>query len=204
MDRERLRQIARRLFDETERLFPGQLLWIAEAAAAEPETDRGRGGHVELGIARDGRADTGMAQAGGPLEPLVTIHLVARARNADHLPWRDEWEVTVISRPEEMVRFRPGGGGLPAGEWALWSMPLADGGIAVETRIEEPGSGSEPATNVPLVDITTVQQPGAPLLVATTRRGAQTIEVFQWVDVVAEKREGESPQSDGEASKEGA
>jgi len=105
------------VFAEVDRLFDGQLAWVAETAE-----------QVLLGLTEDHGAATG--------RPRVVVRLAIMRRAAAAKDWVPVWWVDVLCRPEEVVRVSHDG---QLGDLYLWAYLLADGMVAVDTELSVEG-----------------------------------------------------------------
>jgi hypothetical protein len=94
-------------------LFSGQLLWLVES-----DKD------IRLGLPDDGAPSS---QPGG----LVVVRTVVLTRRGSDTAWRRVWEVTAAARAEQPVDTT-----LENARFTLWTYPLPDGGVVVDSALE--------------------------------------------------------------------
>lgn len=145
----------RRLFDEVNRLFAGNLKWIAQSDGA-----------VELGISPD---QDEFARDGEPF--AVHIAVVSRAGNEG--PWKKVWESDILTRSEQAIDIAPNQ--KRDDRIGLWIYPVADGRFAVDSRL---------SLNAPVriySDSSDVVEDGKPVPIAVMTVGDRQYRVYQTV-----------------------
>ncbi len=148
------------VFAEAERLFGGQLAWVADT----PD-------HLHLGLIDDGVASQ-QRQA-------VAVRVMVMRRTAAHSAWAAAWWVEVMCRPQEVVRIRRSA---QLGDLYLWACLAPDGMVAVDTYlvVDSP---------VPIrASQSDLYRPGVPKVLAETRDSDGGYRVVQTVAVVDPNR----------------
>ena len=113
LDPEQIR--ARRIvFGEMDRLFAGQLRWVATS-----------GDNVQMGLGTGQSIDTA---------PLTLVRLVVLRKAAGEQTWRQVWDTDIVARNEEYVEVAPNAG--LANHLTVWVYPNADGTLVVESSIQ--------------------------------------------------------------------
>ncbi len=150
------------VFAEAERLFGGQLAWVADT----PD-------HLHLGLIGDGVASQ-QRQA-------VAVRVMVMRRTAAHSAWAAAWWVEVMCRPQEVVRIRRSA---QLGDLYLWACLAPDGMVAVDTYlvVDSP---------VPIrASRSDLYRPGVPKVLAEMRDCDGGYRVVQTVAVVDPNRDG--------------
>jgi hypothetical protein len=112
LDPDQLR--ARRVvFGEMDRLFAGQLRWVATS-----------GDNVQMGL--------GVGQAVDAAPPTL-VRLVVLRKVAGEQTWQQVWDTDIVVRSQEYVEVAPNAGS--ANRLAVWVYPNADGTLVVESSI---------------------------------------------------------------------
>lgn len=182
---------ADRLFSEMQRLFPGQLNWIAESGSA-----------VEVGLADLESGSPAMETSRWSAEgkdAVVAVRWLVRIRAPGESDWKRVWRLRVLARPEEMVTFdvdarHEASSGVS--RISAWAMPLEDGKVAVDALIEsQDWLGERLASNL-------IQSPGEAACLAKGVSPAGEYEVYQLVEMFRVPRGEKS--SSGVSTKEEA
>ena len=153
-----------RLFKEVDRLFAGNLRWIAQSD-----------GNVELGI----DPDSGKSESG---EQTFAVHIAVVARNDDESTWKKVWESDILTWGEQSIDVAPDEN--RDNRVALWIYPVADGRFAVDSRV---------TLNAPVriySDSSDVVEDGKPTAVTVMTIGPREYRVYQTVTRLKAKKDG--------------
>jgi hypothetical protein len=146
-------EMGERLFKEMDRLFNGNLRWVAES-----------NGDIGMGVETlPGQHDA--------VPALVRVTVLARQK--DTTTWSTAWQSDVVLRGEDLVEVAPNA--KTANKLSLWVFPLADGKIAVDTSLSLELSGRL-ATQV-----SSVIAPGETTQLAAVYKNDTEYRVFQTV-----------------------
>jgi hypothetical protein len=104
----------RAVFGEMDRLFAGQLRWVATS-----------GDNVQMGL--------GSGQAFDAAPPML-VRLVVLRKAAGEQTWRQVWDTDILARSQEYVEVAPDADS--ANRLAVWVYPNADGTLVVESSIQ--------------------------------------------------------------------
>jgi hypothetical protein len=147
-----------RLLAEAQRLFGGQLAWLAEADS-----------QVQMGLTDDGPVSG----------PAVAVRLVLLRRHDPTQPWTCAWSTDVIARAQEVVQWANPPDG--PSRLSLWAYVLPDGLIAIDTAFELPGRAAVWSAASGL------QAEGVPTLAHAVHDQGIEYQMLQTVAVVNEK-----------------
>jgi len=154
------------LFDEANRLFDGELRWIAQTGSdVKMEINPPR-----IGVSRD------------PEAFAVAIAVVARP--VGQTQWRPVWETRVVTRPQDWIETA-----LDAkseNRLRLWLLPLPDGRIALESGL---------TLNVPFqfrTQTSEILEDGQPCRVISITQGGTEYRIIQTVTRLGSPRKGGS------------
>jgi len=144
-----------RLFNEVNRMFAGNLKWIAQSDGA-----------VELGISPDKDDST---RDGEPF----AVHIAVVSRAEGEGPWKKVWESDILTRSEQAIdialnRKRDDRIG-------LWIYPVQDGRLAVDSRV---------SLNAPVKicsESSDIVDDGKPTVIAVVTIGSREYRVYQTV-----------------------
>jgi len=150
-----------RLFQETELLFPTSLQWVTN-------TDR----EFQVGLASPGQVADVSARP-------VLVRVVIVARRTGGSAWRKVWGVDVVVRAEELIEVTPDSAS--GNRIALWAYPLADGMIAVDSKLTFRTPVSATCTT------SDVLTPGRPSQVLSLKANGAEYRVFQMVVLLPHK-----------------
>ena len=154
----------RRLFHEVDRLFAGNLRWIAQSDGA-----------VELGINPDQRD----ARRGSE---SFAVHIAVVTRTGNEGAWKRVWESDILTWGEQAIDIAPDQ--KLDNRVALWIYPVAEGRFAVDSRV---------TLNAPVrlySDTTDVVEDGKPTPIAVMTVGAREYRVYQTVTRLKAKGDG--------------
>ncbi len=147
-----------RLFDEMNRLFDGNLRWVAES-----------NGDIGMGVET-------MATQRDAVPALVRVTVLAR--RGDATTWSTAWQSDVVLRGQDLIEVAPNAE--TPNKLALWVFPLEDGKIAIDTSISLALSGHL-ATQV-----SAVIAPGETTELAVVNDGGAEYRVYQTVVLLRE------------------
>jgi hypothetical protein len=150
---ERRIEMGERLFEEMNRLFNGNLRWVAES-----------NGDIGMGVET-------VESPCDAVPALVRVTVLARRGNS--AVWSTAWQSDVVLRGQDLVEVAPNAD--TANKLALWVFPLEDGNIAVDTSLSL-NLSARLATQV-----STVIAPGETTELATVHGGGTEFRVFQTV-----------------------
>jgi hypothetical protein len=112
-------EMGERLFKEMDRLFNGNLRWVAES-----------NGDMGMGVETiPGQHDA--------VPALVRVTVLSRQK--DTTTWSTAWQSDVVLRGQDLVEVAPNA--KTANKLSLWVFPLEDGKIAVDTSLSLELSG---------------------------------------------------------------
>jgi hypothetical protein len=151
------------LLAESQRLFAGQVGWIAEA-----------GDQVRIDIAPND-------ENAPPSRQWLAVRVVVMRQAADGNPC-PVWSLDVISSSQQVVRLK---GDLPDGaDVMLWNYSLPDGMIAVDARLDLPEVDSTLRLQA---DYTGLQESGVPKALYSWTAGEAEYEVYQTVTAIDDR-----------------
>ena len=143
------------LFKEVNRLFAGNLRWVAQSDGA-----------MELGI------DPDKDESARDCEPFA-VHIAVVSRAVNDGPWKTIWESDILTRSEQAIDITPNR--KRDDRVALWIFPVADGRFAVDSRL------SLDAPFHIYSDTSDVVEDGKPTRIAMMTIGAREYRVYQTV-----------------------
>jgi hypothetical protein len=140
------------LFEEMNRLFNGNLRWVAES-----------NGDMGIGVGEDREhLDS----------PPALVRLTMLARQAGTAEWSKVWQSDVMVREQDLVEVSPGHS---SDAISLWVFPLEDGQISVDTTVAL-------NTPIRIrAQQSTVSTPGIPIQVASLTENGKEYRVYQTV-----------------------
>lgn len=150
----------KQLFAELERIFGGQLQWVAESD-----------GSIELGIDPDAAAEPGT-----DAKPVTMRFTVAKRRPHEH-EWQVVWAVNLVARNEQVVQYRPDNADSPS--LSVWTFALPDGKIACDATLSFDGDAGLHLTTSDL------QSPGEVAESASTQEDGVEYRVFQAIQLLS-------------------
>lgn len=153
----------KKLFAELERMFGERLQWVAES-----------NGSIELGI----DPDAGAAEPARTAEPLTVRFTVVR-RQPGEQRWQVVWTVNLVTRNEQVVRYRPENGDSPS--LSVWTFALPDGKIACDAELSFNGD-----TGLRL-NTSDLQSPGEVAEVASAADDGAEYRVFQTIQLLSDE-----------------
>jgi hypothetical protein len=141
------------LFKEMDRLFNGNLRWVAES-----------NGDIGMGVETlPGQHDA--------VPALVRVTVLSRQK--DTTTWSTAWQSDVVLRGQDLVEVAPNA--KTANKLSLWVFPLEDGKIAVDTSLSLELSGRLAA------QVSSVIAPGETTQLAAVYENDTEYRVFQTV-----------------------
>ncbi len=148
-----------KLFEEMNRLFNGNLRWVAES-------------NGDMGI--------GMGEDREHLDsPPALVRLTMLARQAGTAEWSKVWQSDVMVREQDLVEVSPGHS---SDTISLWVFPLEDGQISIDTTVAL-------NTPIRIRDQqSTVSTPGMPIQVASLTENGKEYRVYQTVVLLDQTR----------------
>jgi hypothetical protein len=145
----------RHMFDEVNRLFAGNLKWIAQF-----------GGAVELGISPD------KDESACDREPFA-VHIAVVSRAGGDAPWKKVWETDILTRSEQTIEIALNKDRNDL--IGLWIYSVDEGRFAVDSRL---------SMNVPVriySDSCDVVEDGKPTVISVITVGSREYRVYQTV-----------------------
>jgi hypothetical protein len=141
-----------KLFEEMDRLFNGNLRWVAES-----------NGEMGIGVEEEReQLDT----------PPALVRLTVMARSVGASEWREVWQSDVMVREQDLVEVSPGHS---SDTVSLWVFPLEDGNISIDTTVAINTPIQIQASE------STVATPGMPIQVASVTEQGTEYRVYQTV-----------------------
>ena len=155
-----------RMFAEVNRLFSGNLRWVAQS-----------GGEVELGI------DPSQEESEQDRDPFA-VHLAVVSRSGGHGPWSKVWESDILTRSEQAIDIAPDR--KSKDRVALWIHPVAEGRFAVDSRLSLNTAVRINSNSSDILDN------GKPQAIAVMLIGDTEYRVYQTVTEIRKTKEGGS------------
>lgn len=166
------RSDSERLCSEMLRLFPRELLWVAE-------TPHG----MEMGLSEDDGPSASIGQ-------FVSLEMMVQSRPHQDHRWVTRWNGRLMMQAEAVVKLPTPE--VPAGlsSFTFWSLPLSDGTVAVDTLIGSTSPSSK------IGNLSLILPAGGWREIAAWTTDAEEIRLLQRVESLRHENKAEETSAD--------